>query len=86
MQLPGSTLLLAILSIYLPGGRVQAQPIRPLPLGSFYQEVKSFVQLPVEADPNTLRLFQAKEAIVVVTSNGVFRYQTQPSPSKPPKT
>jgi hypothetical protein len=43
-------------------------------LGSFYQEVKSFVQLPGEADPNIIRLFRSKESVIAVASNGVFRY------------
>jgi len=83
MKLSISTLLTTIVLILFLGAHAQAQPIRAIPLGSYYQEVKTLIDLPREAEPNTLRLFQWKEAIVVVTSNGVFRHQKGDWSGKP---
>jgi len=83
MQLPGSTLLPAILLILFLGGHSHAQPIRAIPLGSYDQEVKTAIQLPGEAKPNVLRLFRWKETTIAVTSNGLFRYQNGAWSGKP---
>ncbi len=43
--------------------------------GSYLQEVKTEIKLPSEAGKNALKLFSANQYVIVVTSNGIFRYK-----------
>jgi hypothetical protein len=41
---------------------------------TFFQEIKTDIVLPSEAGKSVIKLFKADNKVVVVTSNGVFRY------------
>jgi hypothetical protein len=42
---------------------------------SFLQDVKTEIVLPPEAGKSVIKLFSANQSVIVVTSNGVFRYR-----------
>lgn len=42
--------------------------------GSFLQDIKTGIVLPPEAEKSVIKLFRVNQNVVVVTSNGVFRY------------
>ena len=43
--------------------------------GSFLQDVRTEIQLPVEAGKNVIKLFSSNQSVTAVTSNGVFRFK-----------
>jgi hypothetical protein len=42
---------------------------------SFFQDIKTEMQLPPEAGKNVIKLFSSNQNVIAVTSNGVFRYK-----------
>ncbi|MBX2926025.1 MAG: hypothetical protein KF746_27770 [Chitinophagaceae bacterium] len=42
---------------------------------NFYQKVQTNIVLPAGADKNIIRMFQSANGIIIVSTNGVFRYQ-----------
>jgi hypothetical protein len=51
----------------------QGQIFPGIPIKSYFQEVKTDIQLPAEAGKNVVKLFRLKNNLIAVTSNGVYK-------------
>jgi hypothetical protein len=69
------TQLSLLLAIFLIFGMISAytQPVSEIKLGSYFQEVKTDIQLPAEAVKNVVKLFSLNGNLVAVTSNGIYK-------------
>ena len=62
--------LVVLLLLIIPSVSLKAQVS-----GSFFQDVRTEIQLPVEAGKNVIKLFSSNQSVTAVTSNGVFRFK-----------
>ena len=74
MDLYKLLLILLVLTIFANGMPLNAQGTAGVQLKSYYQEVKSDLRLPEKASSNVIKLIKGSDHLVVITSNGVFRY------------
>ncbi len=76
MNPSGSGIVLLILFL-LAGRNSSAQKIQEINIGKYYQEIKTDIQLPKQAESNVIRLFRINDNPVAVTSNGVFTFKSK---------
>ncbi len=51
------------------------QDVAKIALGSYTQEMKTDIAMPIGADSNVIKLFKANDRIKAVTTNGIYVYQ-----------